>query len=1034
MASLDDAIARRRLFANLLDIETPPVKVGRFRLSSRLGAGGMGTVWAAYDEQLERPVALKFLLDRQAQAPEQLLEEARNLAQISHPNVITIYDVGVHNGRVWLAMEKVAGKTLRESMGSAADTGPKARLRWWLEAGQGLAAVHAAGLVHRDIKPDNVLLGDDGRVRLIDFGIVCTTKSNDTTGEITHQSNTTQQTPRIAGTLAYAAPEQLRGSTTLGPAADQFAFCVSVWEAICGTRPDPYEPNLKKRPRAMSGRVYRALVRGMSPAPRDRFADMSALLQALSPRRTQLPAIAFVACASLLTLSSVYGADDPCRTVDTQVRQQWGERQAAAMRDKLSSDSAGVVAALDDWTAQWSETALASCRASRVDGTRSPKVHDQRMACLERRLDALVTLTEVVDQRPALDVSTLGPWLAALRPPKACLETNVGEAATRPPHKAKTLERRSLGQRLAHAEHGLFDQVSLAERIAVASAIEMRGQQLHDPSLQGEAARVQGRLLLRQGRAQASTEAFGRALDLATEARDRELEADTWSGLAATARDLELDFERASWSLARRQNVVSALKSNPEQHARLLAERGVLRGLEGELDTAIGLLRSADEAYTQLGPLTSWDHAAALRDLGNLYSQRGQRQLGLQTVARAQQLEAHLQPRADNFSPPLSRQSSSLLKRGLMELDAGELDTAQKTLQQALKLAVSEQGPRGSNVLRAHLGLAAVADTQGKLHKARTHSEHAQMLARATLGPLNPERADVLSAVGAIAYREGRFETAVETFERALNILDHHPTHNKLDRALAQTNLAEALAAAGHYRRAKFHADATFLVYRQALGPNHPDLAFVYKTLGAVALGLEQPQEAIEPLARALALFTVAGHQSELAHTRWLRAQAEWAVGHHRVARIYANHALAHFITPGVSPSPTASEIQAWLIAHPGQPQQHPGEPMSSHSITVTDLQDGIQTTVAELTASPGDTLDLINHASQAVTLKFCQVDANDRVLECPAAYEALAPGKAHTGFVFPQTSSGEAINALHVVAGDTWPRISVKRPPSTGG
>ena len=266
-STLGDALARRRLFG----VEEPPPRVGRFRVEGRLGSGGMGTVWAAHDEELDRPVALKFLHPRASSNPRQIVDEARSLAQINHPNVIAVYDVGDLEGQVWIAMELVPGTTLRPGAGGD-DGGPALRLERWLMAGEGLAAVHAAGLVHRDVKPTNVLLGDDGRVRLIDFGLVCAPRYDQTSDDPERPNDPTTNDPQtrafgFAGTWAYAAPEQRRGGQELDARADQFSFCVAVWESLTGSRPDPSVEPRSLRPPEMSRRVHRALCRGLATSP-----------------------------------------------------------------------------------------------------------------------------------------------------------------------------------------------------------------------------------------------------------------------------------------------------------------------------------------------------------------------------------------------------------------------------------------------------------------------------------------------------------------------------------------------------------------------------------------------------------------------------------------------------------------------------------------------------------------------------------------------------------------------------------------------
>src|SRR3954468_8231043 len=173
VSSLRKAQVRAALFH-----KSEPIRIGRFILLEPLGAGAMGEIYAAYDERLERKVALKLVRSGSsltAKADERLLREAQTLAQVSHPNVVQIYEAGTYNGRLFIAMELVRGKTLTSWLRDAAQLPRAVRqreiLRQFIAAGRGLEAAHAAGLAHRDFKPDNVLVGDDGRVRVVDFGL-----------------------------------------------------------------------------------------------------------------------------------------------------------------------------------------------------------------------------------------------------------------------------------------------------------------------------------------------------------------------------------------------------------------------------------------------------------------------------------------------------------------------------------------------------------------------------------------------------------------------------------------------------------------------------------------------------------------------------------------------------------------------------------------------------------------------------------------------------------------------------------------------
>lgn len=279
--------------------------IGRYIVESVLGSGGMGTVYAAYDPELDRRIALKLL--HRSMRETRLLREGKALARLTHPNIVSVFDVGTFDNRVFLAMELVAGPTLRSWLASARRS-RRDILALMLEAGRGLAAAHAAGLVHRDFKPENVLVGRDGRVRVVDFGVTATVNSSEvgaTDVELPpgagapggdHASNRRLQTAEKEpgeggpgeGTPAYMAPEQLFGLPA-DPRTDQYSFCLTLWEALAGkriddrpTRPpgatalhaEPEDRSLPDGPRWMD----RILARGLEREPEDRYPSMQALL------------------------------------------------------------------------------------------------------------------------------------------------------------------------------------------------------------------------------------------------------------------------------------------------------------------------------------------------------------------------------------------------------------------------------------------------------------------------------------------------------------------------------------------------------------------------------------------------------------------------------------------------------------------------------------------------------------------------------------------------------------------------------------
>jgi serine/threonine protein kinase/WD40 repeat protein len=281
-----------------------PVCVGRYELGDAVGTGGMGVVYRAHDPDLDRTLAIKVVHAGDASSGARLLREAKAMAQLRHPNVVPIFDVGPAEGAVFVAMPLLEGGTLRDWLDSDARTFGEILDRF-IAAGRGLAAAHAAGLVHRDFKPENVLLGRGGETQVSDFGIVCLAgdETAPSTSASTLASDTLTKTGDILGTPAYMAPEQLRGRPS-DARADQFSFCIALWEGIYGERPfaaqrsglaDPIRtrldaiaagPVLPAPRRDRPAWIAPVLARGLEIDPDRRWPTMDALLDAIAARRT----------------------------------------------------------------------------------------------------------------------------------------------------------------------------------------------------------------------------------------------------------------------------------------------------------------------------------------------------------------------------------------------------------------------------------------------------------------------------------------------------------------------------------------------------------------------------------------------------------------------------------------------------------------------------------------------------------------------------------------------------------------------------
>ncbi len=347
--------------AGLAGVGTPPKprQVGRYLLDRRIGGGGMGEVWAAWDPKLRREIAVKLVRpDRVEEDKERarLLREARALARLTHPNVIAVHDVGEAGAEVFIATELVAGgETLASRGGSSVDW--RAVVRLYSQAARGLAAAHAVGLVHRDVKPSNLLVGTDGRVRVADFGLAVRARDVEIAAPVSPSrsaalSHVTRE-GAVVGTPAYMAPEQRTGEP-VGAPADQYALCVALTEAVGGRRPplvidrERLVAFIEERraPEAELDGLCAVLARGLEIEPEQRFPDMTALADALD---TVVPPVQAPA-----RLDARVDADAPtsessrARRVSTpRVRRDTGTTPRARRASTAGSDHGPKVTAAD---------------------------------------------------------------------------------------------------------------------------------------------------------------------------------------------------------------------------------------------------------------------------------------------------------------------------------------------------------------------------------------------------------------------------------------------------------------------------------------------------------------------------------------------------------------------------------------------------------------------------------------------------------------------------------------------------------------
>jgi hypothetical protein len=384
--SMVTLLCRRRRYHPVKPMSARTIQ--RFEVVDQLGRGAMGAVYRARDPQLERDVAIKVLartetavpielsandtIDLRGEVPAgELLAEARMMAKLSHPNVLAVYEVGLSDGDVFVVMEHIAGVDLRTWLGTPRST--RAILDVFAQAANGLAAAHAHGIVHRDFKPENVLVGNDGRVRVADFGLSHLTSR--TTARVRVEEP-------IGGTPYYMAPE-LWGGASATERSDIFAFCTALAEALGYRSGKRDAPDRVLRARGVDARLRAAVQAGLAEDPNAR-PELGVLIAELSRRRGwrwwPAAAAAVVACAGLVIFAvASSGATEPECTADrVQFAGRWDAERHAAL------ESLGVVSLIDDKRHALDDALRGVCVAER-SGELTPAQARVSTSCLERR-------------------------------------------------------------------------------------------------------------------------------------------------------------------------------------------------------------------------------------------------------------------------------------------------------------------------------------------------------------------------------------------------------------------------------------------------------------------------------------------------------------------------------------------------------------------------------------------------------------------------------------------------------------------------
>lgn len=812
-------------------LESASLIDARFRMERLVGSGGNAEVFLATDVVLDRAVAVKVAregLDETAQL--RWIREAEALARLEHPNVVQVFRVGSHRGRSFIVMEWVQGPTLAQWVRERPRAWPEI-LAVYRDAGLGLAAAHAQGLVHRDFKPHNVLLGADGRVRVADFGLAALTTEQTSqpestpaeTGRSVRDHWSMRLTRGGLGTPGYMPPEQFDGAPA-DPRSDQFSLCAALFEALVGRVPYDAATPAAARARAIAGQLERptaadmpawlfaALRRGLQPIPRDRFDDMGALLSALDParhrrrwrRRVSLGAVGLAALAGLGLWTASDDRESSCLAEAASIDTVWNETQAEAIGHAFertgsphaADASAHAIATFDAWARQWTERRAALC-----DSRSSAARNDAWLACLDRGRDTAAGLLDaLLDAGPAV-VATERTLVAQLETPARCDGSSLSDIVPLGPDRAAAVERarRSTARSNAERAAGSFDDArSAAER-----ALEAATAADFEPAI--------AEALLARGKAEAALgNGDGRGLD--------DLESAYWKATAVRHDGLAAEAARA---------VLADVVTDPRAWH--------------EAERWSRLAQAAEQRHSGVGP-PSWELLRArgtAAKLAERYDEARQR--------FREALEA--MPDVGHYA---AERASILTSWSVLEFDAGQLEASRERAEQALTLARAELPAdhiaRAWALERWALALAHLGQARDALDPMRQAIEINGRL----YGTQAPRAVVSLNSLGDVLRRAGDLEGALAVHREALEISVRRQSPDPFEEGSCRAFIGQALTDLQRFEQARVELAKAIGAFEEAGGPGALNRGLMLISLATTHAKLGDLDRAIDAIDTAL--------------------------------------------------------------------------------------------------------------------------------------------------------------------------------------
>ncbi|MCH9684666.1 MAG: serine/threonine-protein kinase [Deltaproteobacteria bacterium] len=858
-------------------------QIGRFTVLQLLGQGGMGKVYSAYDERLDRKVAIKVLRTRwrtDETDQQRLWREAQAMAQLSHSNVVTVHEVGQSEGMVFLAMEFVRGQSLREWL----ETEPPwlDKLESFVQAGRGLAAAHAVQLVHRDFKPANVMRTDDGVVKVLDFGLARSTTdtsgdSERADGDEPSRLSSLTASGIVAGTPVYMSPEQHRNDF-IGAPSDQYSFCLALWEGLTGHRPFHHDDTTTLLSAKLGGppawpngappvprAIVDALRRGMSPDPEDRWPSMEALLAELSWDRHQrgrgpwlLTAVGALTVGGASVFAWSQDPGQPCGGAPQRLAGIWDAPRQAEVEAAILGVGRGYASTvwdktqgeLSDYADAWMNMYTEACEST-LRGEQSPQMLDLRMECLERTLNGLQATVDTLADADAEVVTRAHELTSGLRPLSWCADTQTLETGVDPPRpeQAQMVED---AQRIVTAA----ESQRRAGRYAIAkTTIETAEEALADLSYdptRTEMLLVKGRVLENLGEYEASEATLREALDVATRSKQLAVAAEVARALMSVVGHHQQRAEAALryWPMTRALTLAhgnaTAEALSGIEYARILVVQGNYKDAAAELRAALARMEDAPDP----------------EPIG---------------VARAR-----------------GQLASVLRKQGEYEEALVEQRTVLAIIDEAL-------GPAHPHTATARLDLANIFFSQGKYDEAEAEFRAVLASRQEALGSDHPDVAASWDNLASAIFSRGEYEEAEALFRTALAIRHEALGPDHPDTAKAQTNLATVLFVQGNLEEAATQHKAALKVLQKALGPENPTLVRSYVNLANVFLAQGEHRQAESQYRAALALLSkavdpdhpdLAAVRQNLASSLYYQGNLEAAEAEYRTALVVLESAL----------------------------------------------------------------------------------------------------------------------------------------------